>query len=153
MREIEPAFAVTTEARKKPISTISCTIIGGVLGGFISSICLFDPVSLFIYLPALTLLKFTGQSLGSPPYLRGVPDYATLSFLIFNTVFYAIIGGFVGGFIGGLRNRRYRKLVRENYCSKCEYCLIGNESGTCPECGTPIPNYKRPINQKSDDGS
>jgi hypothetical protein len=25
-----------------------------------------------------------------------------------------------------------------NTCAKCGYCLIGNESGRCPECGTPI---------------
>jgi hypothetical protein len=24
------------------------------------------------------------------------------------------------------------------YCSKCGYCLTGNTSGVCPECGTRI---------------
>ena len=25
-------------------------------------------------------------------------------------------------------------------CVQCHYNLTGNTSGTCPECGTPIPN-------------
>ncbi len=27
-------------------------------------------------------------------------------------------------------------------CSHCGYNLTGNVSGTCPECGTPMPGYK-----------
>ena len=26
------------------------------------------------------------------------------------------------------------------YCPTCDYILTGNESGFCPECGSPIPN-------------
>jgi len=31
------------------------------------------------------------------------------------------------------------RMHEKNECRKCGYSLIGNESGTCPECGTPIP--------------
>jgi RNA polymerase subunit RPABC4/transcription elongation factor Spt4 len=27
----------------------------------------------------------------------------------------------------------------EPHCVNCDYNLTGNESGMCPECGTPIP--------------
>lgn len=27
---------------------------------------------------------------------------------------------------------------RPSLCEKCDYDLTGNESGICPECGTPI---------------
>jgi hypothetical protein len=28
-------------------------------------------------------------------------------------------------------------------CARCRYWLIGNQSGICPECGTPIPDAQR----------
>jgi len=31
-----------------------------------------------------------------------------------------------------------------DYCAACHYNLIGNQSGICPECGTPVPS-KHPI--------
>lgn len=30
----------------------------------------------------------------------------------------------------------YRHVIPPNHCRKCGYDLTGNESGTCPECGT-----------------
>jgi hypothetical protein len=33
---------------------------------------------------------------------------------------------------------RPRKRTRKDICAKCGYSLIGNVSGTCPECGTMI---------------
>ena len=32
--------------------------------------------------------------------------------------------------------RRERRRT-EGYCAECGYCLAGNESGICPECGEP----------------
>ncbi len=29
-----------------------------------------------------------------------------------------------------------RERIRPNHCWKCDYCLTGNTSGRCPECGT-----------------
>jgi hypothetical protein len=36
---------------------------------------------------------------------------------------------------------RYRSRLRDTTirCASCEYILVGNTSGICPECGTPIP--------------
>ena len=37
-----------------------------------------------------------------------------------------------------------RRRPRSHLCTKCFYDLTGNTSGTCPECGTPIPQTSRP---------
>jgi hypothetical protein len=39
-------------------------------------------------------------------------------------------------FVGRLRRRRRRT---SNLCVTCGYNLTGNTSGTCPECGRPVP--------------
>lgn len=36
--------------------------------------------------------------------------------------------------------RRRNALLAERRCPECEYSLIGNVSGSCPECGEPIPS-------------
>jgi hypothetical protein len=36
-----------------------------------------------------------------------------------------------------------RKRYPPGYCRSCGYDLTGNESGMCPECGTPIPDAMR----------
>ena len=41
----------------------------------------------------------------------------------------------VGLLIRPIRRRSYR---RQGRCSRCGYDLTGNESGTCPECGTEV---------------
>ena len=43
-------------------------------------------------------------------------------------------------FRGPLRRWRRR---RKGLCRKCSYDLTGNESGVCPECGSPIPVDKQ----------
>ena len=35
--------------------------------------------------------------------------------------------------------RPWKKLQSSLHCSSCSYCILGNESGLCPECGMPIP--------------
>jgi len=39
----------------------------------------------------------------------------------------------------GQRIRRIRR-TSGSHCSVCSYDLTGNTSGTCPECGSPIPS-------------
>jgi hypothetical protein len=38
-----------------------------------------------------------------------------------------------------------RTPVLNECCQHCEYCLLGNESGVCPECGTSIPKTQREL--------
>jgi hypothetical protein len=39
--------------------------------------------------------------------------------------------------------RRRIRLDDPKLCQKCRYNLTGNVSGTCPECGTPLPREQR----------
>jgi hypothetical protein len=37
------------------------------------------------------------------------------------------------------RRPRRLGLIAEHRCPECQYGLIGNVSGICPECGRPVP--------------
>ena len=39
--------------------------------------------------------------------------------------------------------RRHRSIARQGCCQRCGYDLQGNESGRCPECGTPIASTQK----------
>ena len=56
------------------------------------------------------------------PYWIGVIVFASATFLL------------------GRVNRRIVVDAEAMGCIGCGYCLNGNTSGTCPECGTMIPN-------------
>lgn len=46
----------------------------------------------------------------------------------------------------GLAARLIRRFkVRPRRCAKCGYDLFANATGTCPECGSPIPPRQRAI--------
>jgi hypothetical protein len=52
------------------------------------------------------------------------------------------VGGVLVLFMSGNRNANARhKGVHP--CMTCGYCLTGNVSGLCPECGTPIPEEEK----------
>lgn len=36
---------------------------------------------------------------------------------------------------------RSRWRLRRGYCAECDYCLTGNTSGVCPECGAAIKKF------------
>ena len=61
------------------------------------------------------------------------------SFLVIVPDWLIILPGAVFLFVGWRirRNRRCREKM--TLCSRCSYNLTGNTSGTCPECGTPVP--------------
>jgi hypothetical protein len=42
-----------------------------------------------------------------------------------------------------IRVRNSRR-IRSDHCPTCGYSLTGNTSGTCPECGTAVPQRSRP---------
>jgi hypothetical protein len=50
----------------------------------------------------------------------------------------AIIYGIAGACIGAYWAARRRSRLGPPRCHKCDYLLIGNVSGVCPECGTKI---------------
>jgi len=35
-----------------------------------------------------------------------------------------------------------RRRIPPGHCQRCGYDLTGNTSGTCPECGAPVPNLE-----------
>ncbi len=35
----------------------------------------------------------------------------------------------------------YSEKKKAKYCIACGYCLRGNESGICPECGEPVDTF------------
>lgn len=39
-----------------------------------------------------------------------------------------------------------RRLLKEDFwCHECNYLLLGNESGRCPECGEEIPEAQQKL--------
>ncbi len=64
-------------------------------------------------------------------------DYVWLMFGVSAMVYGAVLGG--AGYFSSLSSRRdLRGPAHLLRCKKCRYCLIGNTSGICPECGTRI---------------
>jgi hypothetical protein len=59
--------------------------------------------------------------------------YAVISALVAG---FAVVG-VLSGMIAHAKLRAARRRRRLNLCPSCGYCLIGNISGVCPECGTP----------------
>jgi hypothetical protein len=43
-----------------------------------------------------------------------------------------------------VRRLRLATALKRRRCPQCGYSLTGNTSGTCPECGNPIPQTSRP---------
>jgi len=57
------------------------------------------------------------------------------------TVIFAFGGAFVGLSIAQrFEDERAARLASEGRCLRCGYMLTGNNSGVCPECGTPVAN-------------
>lgn len=78
------------------------------------------------------------------PLIRGLlrPDWfwnagTAALFGAFHFVVNAVLCATVWWFVWG--RPRKMKTRRRFLCDNCSYNLIGNTSGVCPECGTPIP--------------
>ncbi len=86
-----------------------------------------------MFLPAAPILEFLESS--TPKEFRWI--FATYAWaVIVNSLFYAFVGGVIGHFVW--RSHRLREESQLPRCRNCGYCLIGNTSGVCPECGLPL---------------
>ncbi len=73
-------------------------------------------------------------SLGNlPTFHEGGPFYLWI------LVFCPGVGGTLGAYFFNRRERRRERMRAAGRCGTCGYSLTGNVSGTCPECGTPVP--------------
>lgn len=59
----------------------------------------------------------------------------------------ALFYGGIGAYIGSLW-KAWAREDDESACATCGYCLTGNTSGVCPECGEAGP-LKKPFNAKT----
>jgi hypothetical protein len=65
-----------------------------------------------------------------------------------NALFYGMIGVLVG--VARHYRLRRRRGNRSPHCAGCGYLLVGNTSGVCPECGTPLsPSQRRQLPRSS----
>lgn len=75
-------------------------------------------------------------------HARVTHDKGSLWFSIFMPVWVLLLGSWTSMIIVVLRwNEKRRK--RDKLCQVCNYDLTRNSSGTCPECGTSIPEEQR----------
>lgn len=129
------------------MSVAGHAIIGAIVGVLSPLTMIAWPLGVISQLPAFVMFRWTGQEIDLDYPLLGGP-FVIPTILLFDILIYSGAAALFGAY----RNWEYRLRFQGKYCLTCDYCLTGNESGICPECGTPIPDYKRPINQKSDDG-
>lgn len=103
----------------------------------------------FIWYPLLGILCCAGQPLTLIALWWG--EGVSPAWSDSGRVGWSAAGGAVAGAIAAIlsarvaprmsRVRRRRKM--EHVCANCGYCLIGNVSGICPECGTPRAGPQR----------
>jgi len=86
-------------------------------------------------------------SFGNPPELFGVVLAVQIPYMLGLLWVWPA----VRGFRTVCRWRKKRCRWRRGECLECGYSLVGNISGTCPECGLPIPeDVKETTKQKPD---
>jgi hypothetical protein len=78
------------------------------------------------YIPVIFVLAAVVMIPGLPAAIRGPFGYHPVVAVVL------IVTAFV------LRSRPNGQRI--GHCSRCDYDLTGNESGVCPECGTPTPD-------------
>lgn len=59
--------------------------------------------------------------------------------LFFGTIYASVTASIISSVTYVVRLFLERRRQRQgNLCIKCGYCLFGNQSGVCPECGQPL---------------
>jgi len=90
----------------------------------------------------LVSVSCSSTCLVADPLQDDVEDYSAGRVL-----FGVVVPVFLGMPIGILVYRvisSYHRRYPAGFCQICRYNLTGNESGVCPECGTPIAAEVRP---------
>lgn len=113
-------FCMNITERKRVASWVGCGVAFGIGSSFLPFLCMFA-VPVF---PSVLLAEL----LFGEPVINDHGANLTLLRPI-NTVFYALVGGWLGTCL----NRK--RASDEPRCTECDYLLIGNLSGRCPECG------------------
>lgn len=118
--------------KRVPTHTILWTLVGAAYGAATSWLTL-DCMCAII--PAMPGMFITEVITGDKVIVTDAGPADWLAYLPFTIVFYAMTG-FIVGLLLDLRNKQKSK--NPYVCTMCRYSLIGNTSGKCPECGTPI---------------
>lgn len=104
-------------------------------------------VPLMIWSITLSFDCMRRSEMGSPPWLSHpvIRECASLKWLLISNLIA------LGLALDAARRCEKRHSESRNYplCESCDYNLTGNTSGTCPECGTPVPPSTSAINQES----
>lgn len=114
---------------RQPGSIVRWILIG-LFFGAASSVALLSK-NKFMHIPSFPAALLTAVTTGGNiiPMDCGGVNVPVLA--VGNLITYGLIGCFLG-FLAQPRRR-----TGPTICSKCQYSLIGNVSGVCPECGTP----------------
>ncbi len=114
------------------LEVLSVALVGGILASFSYYPCWI----MLVYVPGLLV------SLPFSPWIQDTVHYGPVpenpfERAVFNAVGYACVA-IVSKSVHSIAHRA-RRSHGEGACSKCGYCLTGNTSGRCPECGVAIP--------------
>jgi hypothetical protein len=80
---------------------------------------------------------------GWPPSGEPTDEFilVILTYFASSVIFYALVGAMIGWYFAK-RSTSSRQVAPR--CENCDYSLIGNRSGVCPECGQPIAEQGSP---------
>lgn len=113
--------------------------------------------SLFILISCLTNFVFKRSSIGLLAGWASGTAFALLAlwilYLIEGDKFFPLTLVFGGSYASvasailssasyGVRKMMESRRLKPGHCEKCGYCLFGNQSGVCPECGQPVDQVR-----------
>ncbi len=111
-------------------STASFVSVNGGIPGTRFANRIVDPIADRLSLPGVIAIWIIP---GRPTKEGSANEF--LAYIVSTAVFYALGGTLVGWCVHKRSTSLHGDAPR---CTKCDYSLIGNRSGVCPECGNPI---------------